>query len=345
MVAIKRVLLGASRRLGMLGAWRQRNRYRIPILTLHGVIDDTTEADWRPLWKRMHVEQLERGLEYLRSYYEFVPLSEAVGMLLGERPQRPHCMALTLDDGYRDNYTRAMPIFERLGVSATFFVCSKMLDAPEPFWIDRLDYAIQHLPGPTRTVTAGDVSVTLELGDRARLAASYRRLRLALKDAFGADFDEVVAGIADELEAEAGTRLADRLQADPWTALMSVAEARDALRRGMEIGSHTVNHVRLAQVDGESARRELVDSRRTIGERLDIDCNTIAYPNGSFSPEVARMTQEAGYVCALSTQPGLNDRGTDPFALKRLAFPTSENRDSILAAASGLTTAMRSRAA
>src|SRR5437870_1551006 len=49
---------------------------------------------------------------------------------------------------------------------------------------------------------------------------------------------------------------------------LSWDDLREMSRMGFEIGSHTVNHVNMAAVSLDEARRELVESRKTLEDRL-----------------------------------------------------------------------------
>lgn len=54
--------------------------------------------------------------------------------------------AITFDDGYQDNYMWAAPVLEGLGLRATIYVVSTMIDSNEPFpWLDLPDRA-EHDP-------------------------------------------------------------------------------------------------------------------------------------------------------------------------------------------------------
>jgi peptidoglycan/xylan/chitin deacetylase (PgdA/CDA1 family) len=336
---VKPTLWRLAQRCGVVRAWRQTHRHSIAILAAHGVMDDGDEAAWRPLWARTHVEQLERVLRLLMPHYEFVPLSEAVQMLRGEVEPRRHCMALTFDDGYRNNLTHALPILERLGIPAAFFVCPGMIGTRRAYWIDRLDYAIQHLPAMERIVPLRSGGIALRLDDRDKLAAAYRRLRIALKSTYTDDFDEQVGRLASDLEREAGTALTDINDDDPWSSLMSWDQVREAARRGVEIGSHTVDHVRLNFVDAGRAWNQLVGSRESI-EAQGIDCRCLAYPYGDYTADVASLAERAGYRAAVTSVPGLNRPGDGVFMLQRVNFPSSPVPDRILGEASGFQDAM-----
>src|SRR5690242_5274162 len=61
-------------------------------------------------------------------------------------PCRRPRVVVTLDDGYRDNLTTAMPIAESKGVPITVFVTSGALGNPKGLWWDRLGTLLRARP-------------------------------------------------------------------------------------------------------------------------------------------------------------------------------------------------------
>lgn len=78
---------------------------------------------------------IESQVEWLQSRgWKNVVLEEAIAS--GEVSAPDKSFAITLDDGYRDNYVHAVPSLERLGVRATVYLISGMIDSQEPFpWV------------------------------------------------------------------------------------------------------------------------------------------------------------------------------------------------------------------
>jgi peptidoglycan/xylan/chitin deacetylase (PgdA/CDA1 family) len=77
------------------------------------------------------------------------------------------------------------------------------------------------------------------------------------------------------------------------------SELEELQAAGWEIGSHTVTHPRLPELDDDTLARELVDSRRTITARLG-SCETIAYPYGLADARIAAAASSAGYAAAVT---------------------------------------------
>lgn len=66
--------------------------------------------------------EFRRDLEYLQRHFECLTLCELCRRLRSGAPLRRRLAAVTFDDGYRDNYTNAVPALQAAGVPATFFV-------------------------------------------------------------------------------------------------------------------------------------------------------------------------------------------------------------------------------
>jgi peptidoglycan/xylan/chitin deacetylase (PgdA/CDA1 family) len=70
--------------------------------------------------------KLRSDLSYLSDRYEIVDLPEVIDSLDNSTKR----IALTFDDGYRDFYTRVLPILDSLNVPATVFLISHTLEHP-----------------------------------------------------------------------------------------------------------------------------------------------------------------------------------------------------------------------
>jgi peptidoglycan/xylan/chitin deacetylase (PgdA/CDA1 family) len=81
--------------------------------------------------------------------------------------------------------------------------------------------------------------------------------------------------------------------------------------------AHTVAHPNLLTLDERDARREIVDCKHVLEQRLGRPVEAFSYPAGLYGSREERIVREAGYVVAVSCEPGLNRSATDRFALRR----------------------------
>jgi L-malate glycosyltransferase len=112
-----------------LDSWLRRSR--LTILAYHQVNDPADDNS------TVGITAFRQQMEYLKAHYRVLPLEAAIRTLAletsGER-----LVAITFDDGYRDNATIAAPILRSLGLPACFFVSTDMIGGQRPFPHDLL---------------------------------------------------------------------------------------------------------------------------------------------------------------------------------------------------------------
>jgi peptidoglycan/xylan/chitin deacetylase (PgdA/CDA1 family) len=81
--------------------------------------------------------------------------------------------------------------------------------------------------------------------------------------------------------------------------------------------AHSVSHPNLLLLTNAESRREIVDSKVDLEDRLGRPVEAFCYPAGLFGERERRFVAEAGYRLAVSCEPGANVLGTDRFSLRR----------------------------
>lgn len=109
------------------------------------------------------------------------------------------------------------------------------------------------------------------------------------------------------------------------TPLMSEEHWHEWLRCGMEIGSHTMDHVDLAATESQSALAQIQMSKRDLEQRFGCEVRHFCYPYGRYTLEHVDMVKTAGYATATTTRRGLAIAGQDPFQLRRVLVAQATN--------------------
>ena len=97
-----------------------RSLYQVPVLMYHSVNPESHPVMYRLIVKP---ESFARQMQFLKSHHYNIVSLETVGRLIQEKKNiPPKTVAITFDDGFRDNYIYAYPVLKRLGLPATIFV-------------------------------------------------------------------------------------------------------------------------------------------------------------------------------------------------------------------------------
>ena len=99
---------------------------------------------------------------------------------------------------------------------------------------------------------------------------------------------------------------------------LTVEQLKDMQRRGLEIGSHTSDHLPLTSQDDVTQRRQIRESKTFLEWSGLQTIYSLSYPNGAFNPEVEQILREENYLTAVTGEAGLNTLKTNPYELYRI---------------------------
>ncbi|MBU1887882.1 MAG: polysaccharide deacetylase family protein [Candidatus Omnitrophica bacterium] len=92
-------------------------QYVVPIIMYHRIDDESKVSSLSVCPENFH-----RQIEFLKTHsYSVVKLEELPDLMKKKKLPR-RTIAITLDDGYENNYTCAYPVFKEFGIPATIFI-------------------------------------------------------------------------------------------------------------------------------------------------------------------------------------------------------------------------------
>lgn len=191
--------------------------------------------DWSEDSYTVKPEDFAAQMDELRAQgYETISILDFLRAKKGKQTLPEKAVIVTLDDGYKDNYTDMLPIMESRGMKATVFM------------------------------------VTNDIGLPGYLT---------------------------------------------WDML------RDMQNRGIEIGSHTANHLPLTEMSPADAREEVQLSKTLLEWNGIKTIFGLSYPNGKYKDFMPQMLKESEYLAAVTGDAGLNTFETNPYLLHRINIP------------------------
>lgn len=307
-----------ARALYHTGAWRLVDRAmprRLTILAGHCVSAPSNAR--LPKDMKIAPEKLERLLATLGERFELARLDVAWKRLA--EPGSRSVVALTLDDGYKDNRTHLVPLLARVRAGATVYLETDALERRTVNWSHRFFWVLEQLGAAgfveryvARAQDARTNELLRELRSSGR-ATSYHVKRVLKYDAPPAERTRVVGQLFAELGGDERA-LCDELY-------MTWDDARELHAAGVELGGHTVHHEILSRLDEAGQRAEIDGCRARLEERVGVRAASFAYPFGrrwDYDARAKRAAREAGFATATTTHAGTNSAASDAYELKRV---------------------------
>lgn len=267
--------------------------------------------------KHLYIRRFEEQVIYLKKNYNIIPLSQLLAFYHGGKPLPPRCVVITIDDGYRSNYSLAFPVLKKYEAPASIFVSTDFIDQKSCLWVDRLEYAISQTPRTSLGLMLNGKNLYCTLGEpRTRIKAD-QHVKSILKSLPAQQQEKVLLRIEEFVQKSLAVDSAGDMYAP-----LSWEQIRQMQASGLiTIGSHTCSHAILTNCSQEKIENELSQSKERIEEMTQLSCDYFSYPNGQrgdFNSATKAALINAGYRCGLTTVIGMNDSRSDYYELKRL---------------------------
>lgn len=287
----------------------------LAVLTYHRVGPAERAGELDPALFEATPAQLEAQLEVISAQCTPVSIGDVRRFAMGARLP-PNPVLVTFDDGYLEGHDVALPILRRAGVPATFFIPTAFPDAGRLFWWDRVHLLMRRA---AREPIELNYPRRLSLRPRRAPAAAARLVCQAIKQTAGIDLPR----LWETLEEQAGVSLSPvEERALAARAIMGFAEVRALVAAGLDVQSHSHEHLVLNTLTPEAARRDLARSAEVLRDALGTEVFGVAYPVGyELRGPIRRAPEEAGFELGFTNDTGVCSGGSlDPLQIPRLSM-------------------------
>lgn len=300
------------------------------ILMYHHV----TDPHYDPLRLNVSPGHFQEHMQVIKKYGRPVTMSDMAENMnrfyFGKPP-----IAVTLDDGYANNFNHARPIFEKADVSATFFIISGGIDSQEEFFWDSLKSIIlapDTIPPVIEISIAGQKyhwgiipSGPCQSADYSHTISGIPSSDIVLSrfQLYGVIL-RIMSPLSAEQRQEALVQLArwsgQNLTVRKSHLPMSSEELRSLASCPLfEIGAHTVNHPQLANLPAQKQEEEIHQSKVHLENILGRPVVSFSYPHGSYNEETVKLVERLKFKNACTVVPKLVSRKANPYLLPRFS--------------------------
>ena len=197
-------------------------------------------------------------VSYKDAGYNFVCIDSLVGRLNKMRwPWQKKLVNISFDDGFRDIYEYAYPIFKKYDIPFTIYLTSSFPEGKADIWWIQLEQLI-----------ANNTTLLVQ-GEGCRCETDEEKNQL---------FNDLMQRIyhnSDTPSKVFAQWFADyQMEADMANIALAWDELAEMLSSGLlTIGSHTQSHPMLTKIPTEEVRQELLESKNIIEQHLSTPVN------------------------------------------------------------------------
>ena len=313
MKSIKKIFCDTLMSLRIDAPFRALNKNKMLVIMYHGISKKVYDP---PIWTQLPEDTFRRQLQYLKSHYKIISLSEAI-MALSSRRKFPEPTALiTFDDGYKNNYTIAFPILKEYSIPAAIFLTFNFIGTNKLLWVNELllllkqgmdqGFSISHL-----SFIPGKHIINKNFWEIYLYAVNAMKRMPELKRSY------YLKELRKSIKLTKNEMFED-FSMLTWDHIIEMKES------GLvDFGVHTANHKILSSLPQEEWADEIKMPKEKLSNMLGAEIEAFCYPNGrpevDFNEDHVKYLRECGYVCAFTTESSLfNPTKGDTMQISRI---------------------------
>ncbi|WP_185267752.1 polysaccharide deacetylase family protein [Halopseudomonas xiamenensis] len=288
-------------------AGQRQLRQSATILMLHRVLPDE-QAAGMPHRQALCIGQqsFDHLLYWLRRHFDCLPLETLLDEPTGKRPR----IALTFDDGWRDNALYALPLLQQHGVPASIFLSTDFIGTHQRFWWESIGETLWAYPQSDISQPLRQQLAQLPPPDRLLYADQSHARSLCL----ASYLQQLKRLTPEQLQS-----LADLCPEPTQPHAMDWQQVVQLEQSGLiRFGPHGASHAILPRLAQQQLEEDLQRSHRALHHYCVAPLPVYCYPNGDHNASVRDAVARLGYRHALSTAPGLISKDSQPLALPRI---------------------------
>lgn len=240
--------------------------------------------------------------------------------------KRPNIM-LTFDDGYANNHNYALPLLDKYGVHAFFFVTGLNTVEKKILWADAVDIVSHHGKDGSK-VTLGGYDFLLQNGtfvnkDNGPDLPAYIR---ASKNSGYTEKDSLLAQLLSIYDFTKKRELDDY-----WQLMTDEQIHKCAQSKNITIGSHGFYHNNLGSLSNADSVAEVQLSKKYLEDVTQKPVTTIGFPDGSYTEQLNDSLLKEGITHQFVVDYRYNDAGKRNFTYDRFGlYPNMGNTHKLM---------------
>jgi len=241
----------------------------------------------------LDADSFERQIRFLTRHFRLVsPFS--IDRPGGPRDRIP--VALSFDDGFRNNAEVVVPILERYEVPALFFIASRHVEAGRYLWFSYLDALEAHFPGRSFALR-GEV-IDMSPSVRGRSVRLLRTLLLSLRP-----HPQTMYQVIDEELPRLEDFVDERTLREHYQGMTAEQLGTLCSSPLFTAGAHTIDHPFLTKCSGDEAETQIRENKAWLERCSGRKCRSIAYPSGDYDAGIMELCRRLDLRVGFAVRP------------------------------------------
>ena len=197
--------------------------------------------------------EFERDLDFLLQNFTPISFFDLKNHLLNQNPFEKPCFHLSFDDGLSEIYDIVLPILEKKGIPATFFLNTDFIDNRDLFYRYKVSLIIEKIKGKVKNQKEIQKLLNFRFKDISTIDEIAQKYQI--------DFN-------DFLKTQ-----------QPY---LTTPQIEKIIQKGYTIGAHSLNHPHYEDLKLEDQILQTTESLNLLQKRFALDYGIFSFPFTDF---------------------------------------------------------------
>lgn len=236
--------------------------------------------------------ELREQLRYIRRHHpNWVP-DDQMDALTGRKKWESCPVVITIDDGYRDFFDVAFPLFMEFGIRPVLFVTTNFVSGQALLWWDLLKLILNTTRSTSLQLDMNGKAVDFSLTSEKERAEAWNFIADHCRFMPHDRKELLIQELSDRLAVDIEDINNEHCLAATWAEVKMMSES------GVVVGAHTLNHPILSRLSYDQAEIEIAGSKKQLEDALEMPVLWFCYPQGGpadFTDETKKIVAQADF--------------------------------------------------
>lgn len=287
----------------------------IKILLYHGIRRRKNTGIQNYSNKHLHISDFANQMKFIKKNLNLISMND-IEYLIKRKIDKPY-VAVTFDDGFKNNHDIAAEVLDFYKIPTTFYVSTAYIGQKKLFWVDILEDIFNKKIRNTVEIKLNK-SYVFDTSTKLKKIKVLNYIKNYCKNALFEEKERVLNYLIDTFNFKNINSINNsyNYQSMNWKDILNINNNKNFI-----IGGHSHHHEILSNLPKNLMEKEIKTCINLLSAKLKQKINHFSYPEGlinHFNENIIKFLKKNGITICPTAINGVNLENQNLFRLKRI---------------------------
>lgn len=263
--------------------------------------------------KHISAKEFYNQMLKIKKNYNILNIEQIFYHLKNKKPFKKKSVSISFDDGFKNNFTVALPILKKLNIPAIFYICPQSITKQEMFWVDKIEACINHCKKKIISINLNKRIKNYSIEKNDQKKSLINRLKKICKKKSVKDKNKIIKDLINQTGIEPKIKFSKNYEIANWKQIKLASK-----NKLFTIGGHSMEHDILTNMNDKEINYDIKETKKIIENKIGKKVKHFSYPEGKFNDKVMFFLKKNKILTCPLASGYRNNHLTSPYKIKRV---------------------------